>query len=140
MKITRLPATLSAGFAVLLLLCVYTGQGDAASRTVAPYNPKDDSNYRRPRQRDPRRHGRLSRPWCTHSKPSRLLSDAKGWCHPPLCNYYRILKPLLRRSPPHSPLTRPYTGFLVLSLMTSIDLRFPDGSPRLEFSGGTCCH
>ena len=45
MKITRLSATLSAGFVVWLLLCAYAVQGDAASRTVAPYNPKDDPNY-----------------------------------------------------------------------------------------------
>jgi hypothetical protein len=45
MQITRLPATLSAAFAVLLLLCVYASQGEAASRTVAPYHPKNDPNY-----------------------------------------------------------------------------------------------
>jgi hypothetical protein len=45
MKITRWQTTLSAGSAVLLLLCAYAGQGEAASRTVVPYNPKDDPNY-----------------------------------------------------------------------------------------------
>ena len=45
MKITRRHTTLSAGFVVLLLLCAYAGQGETASRTVAPYNPKDDPNY-----------------------------------------------------------------------------------------------
>jgi hypothetical protein len=45
MKITRLQATLSAGFVVLLLLGAYAGQGEAASRTAESYNPKDDPNY-----------------------------------------------------------------------------------------------
>jgi hypothetical protein len=45
MKRTRLHATLSTGFVVLLLLYAYAGQGEAASRTVEPYNPKDDPNY-----------------------------------------------------------------------------------------------
>jgi hypothetical protein len=45
MKITRLHATLSAGFGVLLFLCAHAGQGEAASRTVALYNPKNDPNY-----------------------------------------------------------------------------------------------
>jgi hypothetical protein len=45
MQITTLRTTLLAGLAALLLLCAYAGQGEAASRTVAPYNPKDDPNY-----------------------------------------------------------------------------------------------
>ena len=45
MKITRLQAAFSAGFVVLLLLCACAGQGEAASGTVEPYNPKDDPNY-----------------------------------------------------------------------------------------------
>jgi hypothetical protein len=45
MQITTLRATLLAGFAVLLLLCAHAGQGEAASRTVEPYNPKNDPNY-----------------------------------------------------------------------------------------------
>jgi hypothetical protein len=45
MKRTTLPATLSAGFAVLLLLGAYAGQGEAASRTVESYHPKNDPNY-----------------------------------------------------------------------------------------------
>lgn len=45
MKITRRQTTLSAGFIVLLLLCTYAGQGETASGTVEPYNPKNDPNY-----------------------------------------------------------------------------------------------
>jgi hypothetical protein len=45
MQITTLRTALLAGFAVLLFLCAHAGQGEAASRTVVPYNPKDDPNY-----------------------------------------------------------------------------------------------
>jgi len=47
MKITGLRATLSAGFAVLVLLCAYVGQGEAGSKTIESYNPKNDPNYTR---------------------------------------------------------------------------------------------